>query len=234
MNYKKFQKSYEVFESSCPYLENKICKSVVFSFEEEAMFDVYSDLISQGFRRIYNLFYKNACLKCEECIPLRVKVKDFKPNKSFKRIIKKNNDIKVELKKIEDCREEKLSLFLSYLSKIHGRNGFNLFILDEFISIHRGYSNIIEMHYYSNDRLIGVGIVDETRDALSSVYFYYEPEERKRSPGIFSIIKEIELAKELGKDYLYLGFYIKNCKKMNYKNRFKPYEILVAGKWEEG
>ncbi len=226
-----FQVFHTLEESNCPYFkDSRISKMEIFLYDEAVLFNVYSLLLPYGFRRIKNFFYKNACIECNECKPLRVEVRDFTPNKSLRRILKRNNDIKIEIKRSE-INFNNFFLYQKYIGEIHKRKSRPSDLISEFDCIHSGYPNIIEMNYFLDKKLIGVGIVDETIDGLSSVYFYYDPDERKRQLGFFSIMKEIEIAKKMGKKYLYLGYYIKDVRKMNYKNKFKPYEIFNGEKW---
>jgi len=98
--------------------------------------------------------------------------------------------------------------------------------------MHYGFENTLEMDYFLDRKLIGVGIVDEGNDALSSNYFYYNTDVLERRPGIFSIIQEIILAQRMKKQYYYLGFYIEETAKMSYKKFFRPNQILRNGRWE--
>ncbi|MEJ5285258.1 MAG: arginyltransferase [Brevinematia bacterium] len=228
---KNFQVFHTYEESNCPYFKDfRVCKAEIYLYDESVLFDAYSLLLSEGFRRIKNFFYRNSCPDCSECRPLRIDIKNFKPDKSLRRILKKNQDIKIELKKSE-IDFKNFFLYQKYIAEIHKRKLRPSDLISEFECIHTGYPSIIQMNYYAGESLVGVGIVDETLDALSSVYFYYDPDVRKRGLGFFSIMKEIELAKEMNKSYLYLGYYIKDVIKMNYKIRFKPYEIFDGEKW---
>ncbi|MGC8765534.1 MAG: arginyltransferase [Brevinematia bacterium] len=219
-------------EFLCPYFRDRNSKIKAFVYYEEFLSSVYSILLPEGFRRIKSIFYKNDCEGCSECKPLRVRVRDFKPDKSQRRIIKKNSDIRVEIKKSE-INLEKFLIYSDYVRVIHNSKATNKELFDEMECIHYGYKDVIEMDYFLENKLIGVGLVDECENALSSVYFYYDPACRKRKIGIFSIIKEIELAKKLGKEFLYLGYYIKDISRMSYKGQFKPFDLMIEGKWVE-
>ena len=86
----------------------------------------------------------------------------------------------------------------------------------------------IEIEYFLQDRLLGVSIADQSSEALSSVYMYFDPDFARRSLGVYSVLREIDYCRETGRPYYYLGFYVKNCSKMDYKARFRPYEMLNA------
>ena len=99
--------------------------------------------------------------------------------------------------------------------------------------MHYGYIHTIEIDYFCDGRLIGVGIVDEGSDSLSSNYFYYDTDYLDRRLGVFSILKEILLARLIGKKYYFLGFYIEDIPKMSYKKFFRPNQILENGEWKK-
>lgn len=102
---------------------------------------------------------------------------------------------------------------------------------EEFIeSFYNRVTNSFQTEYYLNNKLIGCGYLDRSTKALSSVYFFFDPDFEELSPGTFSIIKEIELANSLGLSYYYLGYYIKENHHMAYKNRFKPFDLYD---WEK-
>ena len=100
-------------------------------------------------------------------------------------------------------------------------------------NIHYGYAHTMEMDYYCGDKLIGVGVVDEAEDSLSSNYFYYDTDYLDRRLGVLSILEEIFLARVMNKKYYYLGFYLEKTAKMSYKKFFRPNQIYEKGQWRE-
>ena len=84
---------------------------------------------------------------------------------------------------------------------------------------------------YAAEKLLGVAVVDELDNAFSAVYTFFDPDETSRSLGHFAILWQIEKAKELGLDYLYLGYWIRDCKKMAYKSAYRPLELYVNSRW---
>ena len=89
----------------------------------------------------------------------------------------------------------------------------------------------IEMRYFFDDVLVGVGIIDLGRDAASSVYFYFDPDKADLSPGTFSALEEIAFCRRTGRSHLYLGLYVEDCRHLSYKANFRPHERLVDGDW---
>jgi arginine-tRNA-protein transferase len=82
------------------------------------------------------------------------------------------------------------------------------------------------MRYFREETLVGVGLIDLLPHSLSSIYFYHAPDWRPDGPGTFSMLCEIELARQRQLDFVYLGYWIRDCQSMAYKNRFVPHELL--------
>jgi len=225
-------------EQMCDYLDYTHC-TLPHPFVPQQLFNI---LLEQGFRRSGNLFYRNKCQKCKECVPIRVKIEDFKSSKSQRKAYRINSDIQVVLNENPKtfATDEKAFLYREYDFYHNHKEKMSIEEAKETLQLmNSGYCGIMNMEYYLNGRLIAVGLLDYSLDeyqkpyALSSNYFYYDvsPEILKRSIGIFSVLKEIELCKKLGITYYYLGLYLKNCRKMNYKTNYKPYELLEKGRW---
>ena len=138
--------------------------------------------------------------------------------------------------------DEKVLMFRSYSAHTHNIKMSFDEAKQQLLEMHLGYTGVFDMEYYLDDKLVAVGMIDFTEDAngninaLSSNYFYYDVsnENLKRSLGVFSVLKEIELCREFGCKYYYLGLYLPDCKKMNYKSNYKPYQLLIDGKWIDG
>jgi leucyl-tRNA---protein transferase len=216
-------------EFPCPYFDDGRINRLKMVLPLNLTPEIFEKFMERGYRRSSSFLYKNRCLSCRSCIPIRIRVPDFKPGKSQKAALQKNPDITFKISKTE-LDDQKLSLYKSYVEAFHNSKE-TADIRAEAESIHYGYSGTFEMDYYLEGRLIGVSIIDGSPGALSSVYFYHHPDIRARRPGIFSILKEIETAREMGKAYYYLGYYIENISKMSYKKAFKPYELFIKGKW---
>ena len=219
---------YETDNGSCPYLENR--RWVTHTFAVPSLpADIYEEMINSGWRRSGTFFYQNHCPGCDECRPIRVPVEQFTPSKSQRRVLRRNQDVEVEVH-ANAYSEEIFQLYKRYQEERHGKDetsgvsGFRRFLCDSAVTT-------VQMHYRKNGTLLGVGWVDELSDGLSSVYFVFDPEESRRSLGTFSIMKEIERARALGMRWHHLGFYVRDSRKMSYKANFQPYELLINGSW---
>lgn len=181
------------------------------------------NLLSTGWRKFGVYFFRPTCPTCSECIPLRVLTQEFSPSKSLRRVKNKNKDIVVRFKKLQYSER------IYELYKKHTLIRFpnqTISSKEEFMhSFFIPSTPSMMIEYCLNDALIGVSFLDISAESLSSVYFIYDPDHYKRGLGNFSAITEIEKAKEIGKTYYYLGYYVKGNQSMNYKARFTPHEM---------
>lgn len=193
---------------------------------------IYDELITIGFRRSGEIVLRPACGHCQQCVSLRIPVADFLPSKSQRRKIKANNDINVNLVTTPDYSKYH-DLYAQYITSKHAeseemQNVDNIF--DTFLSSQ--WSNTFSIEFsLANDELVCVAICDQLKDGWSDVYTFYNPTMTKRSLGNFAILAQIELLKQRAEKYLYLGYWIKDCDKMNYKTQYKPCEGFVNDQW---
>ena len=190
----------------------------------------YSWLMHEGFRRSGDQIYRPHCLQCHACQSLRVLAQEFIPSKSQKRLLKKNQHFKVKFS--DSIQDNYYPLYESYINTLHSDGSM-------YPANYQQYANFITcnitkqlfMEVWDQDKLISVAVTDDLADALSAVYTFYDPSYRKSGLGVFSILKQIEQTQILNRKYLYLGYQIDDCPKMNYKNRFFPYEKFVEHNW---
>ncbi|MCE9598274.1 MAG: arginyltransferase [Spirochaetia bacterium] len=185
----------------------------------------YRLLLDRGYRRHGQHLYRPDCGSCQQCKILRIPVATFVPTRSQKRVYKKGKSIfRAETGKPE-YSPEKARLYERYLKIQHcscesiDAARYEDFFVSSFLSTTE------ELRIYAGDRLVGIGIIDIVGDALSSVYFFFDPEFADYSPGTFSILVEMDLCRERGLSYYYPGFFIPNCSAMNYKANFGPAEV---------
>jgi arginine-tRNA-protein transferase len=216
----------------CPYFKDGREASVEYIVTDDFSRNEFHLFLSKGYRRLGQVFYRNICSSCSECKPIKIEVEKFTPGKSSRRTLKDNKDLQVQIASHPSVTPEKLALYEHYVSSKHGESNVTPDIsIPAVYGMHYGYDHIIEMNYSLDSTLVGIGIVDEGKDCLSSNYFYYDTAYLERRPGIFSILQEIFLAKRMGKRYYYLGFYIDNNPAMSYKKDFRPNQILENDEW---
>lgn len=212
----------------CPYGFDRLAQEI-YAIGPEIDSHIYQALMDNGFRRGGSLFYKPTCPGCRQCIPIRVPAIEFAPSRSQRRSLARNADVQVTLGPIM-ADDERFDLFWRYQSARHPRGDDDSF--DNFReSLGTSPIDSIEMAYRVGDRLIGIGIVDVTPLALSSVYFYFDPLESRRRLGVFSALREIEECRVRGLPFWYPGFYVPGNPKMAYKSDFRPHQVLVDGRW---
>jgi arginine-tRNA-protein transferase len=219
----------------CSYFEDRRESTMEYLIPRAKHEANYHIFLARGYRRMGKIFYRNACRLCSACKPIRIIPDKFRISKSQKRTLNRNSDIKLLIHSGSKLTPEKIDLYEQYVSTKHAddksddpHDSFTVLS-----SVHHGYPSIIEMEYYLHGRLVGVGVVDEAEDALSSNYFYYDTDYLERRLGIFSILQEMELARRMGKRFYYLGFYIEENPKMSYKKFFRPNQILTDSGWED-
>lgn len=221
----------------CSYLPGLIARNAVVDPAYEMNTDVYDYLIQNGFRRSGSQVYRPYCHTCEECITTRIPAKEFVRSRSQKRNWKLNQDLIVKVNDGE-FRDAYLPLYRDYLIERHesqDHEGVESFLLADWCDIQfiEFYTTRVDNEDQNEEeKLIGVAVVDVVKSGLSAVYTFFDPEEgNRRGLGVYAILWQLEYAKSLNLDYVYPGFWIKDCRKMNYKTRFQPIEGLQRGKW---
>jgi arginine-tRNA-protein transferase len=208
---------------SCEFFKDKRSNIQYFFLSKinGADFDL---LLEAGFRKFGYMFYRHVCAECKSCRSLRVSVDEFVPSKSQRRVFKKNIGLKFSTRLLSYHKEH------YELYTLHNKFRFDRIVANEENFIESFCmtpcdSLITEIH--DGNRLIGAGYVDIGAASLSSVYFFYDPDYLHSSPGIYSTLMEIDLAKKLGKKYYYLGFCAAGIKYSDYKTHFKPYQVYL-------
>ena len=213
---------------ACSYLPDETA-----SLEYRYLLDIapaeFEAMLWRGWRRQGACFFRPRCPRCVKCRSLRVDVAAFAPNKSQRRCLKKNEDVRLVVRKPRITKEH-LAVFNAYHADMHDRRGWarESSTAEEysrtFLAGH--FSFAAEFLYLRGRELIGVGLVDLTPTAMSSIYFYHHPDWRPAGPGTFSALKEIEYARQSGRRWIYLGYWIPENASMRYKSNFEPHEIL--------
>jgi arginine-tRNA-protein transferase len=217
-------------EHPCPYLPEQRSQNLVFKASSLPP-GIYQSLMDLNFRRSGSLFYRPACPECRQCQALRVLVNEFKPNRTQRRCWKENRDLDAEIAPLEPTRE-KHRLYQKYLAARHDRamsDSWKSFI--EFL--YEAPVSVLEVTFRLAGRLVAVGIIDVEPSAVSTLYCYFDPDEARRSPGVFNVLWTIGFVRKRNIPHLYLGYYIRDCAKMNYKINYRPCEVLVdEGTWQ--
>jgi len=224
-------KFYATQPHSCSYLPEEQATTLFLDPSQPMDVQVYADLSDMGFRRSGDHLYRPHCQNCSACVPARIPVDLFVPNRQQKRIFKRNADLEVRSTK-PHFTEEYFDLYQRYIEQRHAdgdmfppsRDQFSTFLVRD-LKFCRFFEFRLEK------RLLAVAVTDMLPNGLSAVYTFYEPDEERRSLGRYAILWQIAEAARLRLHAVYLGYWIKNCQKMNYKTQYRPIELLTNQRW---
>jgi arginine-tRNA-protein transferase len=192
---------------------------------------IYSQLSEMGFRRSGPHLYRPHCSRCNSCVPARIPVDRFKPDRRQRRILNRNADLTVIDRTVLNG-DEYYALYAKYIEGRHRdgdmypptRQQFDSFLTREWDLTHY-------YCFYEQTHLLAVAVVDVMNNGLSAIYSFYDPDLKERSLGVYAVLWQIQRALELGLPNVYLGYWIKQCRKMSYKIDYRPIELLVNNRW---
>lgn len=229
--------------AACPYLPQEMERKVFTHLVGERAPEL-NDLLTQGgFRRSQNIAYRPACESCRACISVRILVNEFTPRRSMRRVLATNDDLIAHEYPAEPSSEQ-YTLFRHYLDARHQKGGMSdMSVLDYAMMVEDTHVNTKIVEYRRREEgsglqerpqgeLLAVALTDRMGDGLSMVYSFYNPELADRSFGTFMILDHIRRAKALGLPHVYLGYWVKGSRKMDYKTKFLPQEHLMPRGWE--
>jgi arginine-tRNA-protein transferase len=217
---------------ACSYLSNRTSISVFVDPDAQLTTDVYKRLARFGFRRSGNDLYVPACPGCSACIPVRVPVKHFRRSRSQRRAWNRNRDLVLSVLAPE-YREDHFQLYVRYLASRHPGGGMDDPTPDEYMRfLSSDWCDTHFVEFRHRDRLVAVAVTDRLHKALSAVYTFFDPELHKLSLGTYAILRQIELARSMDCEWLYLGYWIPGSRKMQYKSHFRPMQAYHKGHWQ--
>lgn len=221
----------------CPYLDGRVERKLFTALQGEHAQKLNDSLSKQGFRRSQNVLYRPSCAECSACLSARIKVADFTPSRTQRRVLRRNAALQRNATS-PWATEDQFALFRRYLDYRHATGGMADMDIFEFAAMIEETpirSRVIE--YSESDGrksadLSAVCLTDVFDDGLSMVYSFYDPDLAERSLGTFLILDHIEIARAAGLPYVYLGYWVPGSKKMGYKAGFSGLEIFKAGSWQ--
>jgi len=234
----RFPRFFVTNPGPCPYLPGK-SERKVFTELSGPHADELNDALGRiGFRRSQNVAYRPSCVDCRACVSVRVVARQFEPNSSQRKVLKRNRDLIVSA-----CRpwstSEQFALLQRYLAHRHPGGGMSE--MDDM-----DYADMVEqtpvksyvIEYREPDehggpgRLVGACLTDQQGDGLSMIYSFFDPDHPSRSGlGNFIILDHIQRAARVGLPYVYLGYWVKAAPRMQYKIRYQPLELLGPDGW---
>lgn len=223
--------------SPCPYLTGRVERKVFTHLVGHDARSLNTQLSQGGFRRSQNIAYRPACDGCSSCVSVRVPVNTFEMTRGFRRVLKANADVDATVVK-SHATSEHYSLFRGYIDSRHSDGGMaDMTVLDFSAMVDDNFVDSRLVEYRVRDggeaggRLIASVLIDILGDGISMIYSFYDPDEAERSLGTFMILDNIARVRRLGLPYLYLGYWVRGSRKMDYKARFLPQERLTAEGW---
>lgn len=216
----------------CSYLDGWKARSQVATPAHLIGPAAYSRLIQAGFRRSGHYTYRPHCDGCRRCVPVRVRVNEFSPNRSQRRCLMQNQNLVVTSRALEFDAEH-YDLYRRYQSMRHAGGGMDQDDSDQYSQfLLSSQVKSLLLEFRQDGKLVMVSLVDEVQDGLSAVYTFFEPELSKRGLGTYAVLWQIEYARKLGLQYLYLGYWIRDSRKMAYKSNFRPLEGKRDNEWK--
>ena len=218
-------------ELPCNYLPDRLARTAFVGTSVPMTASLYAALMRQGFRRSGQHVYRPHCEGCQACIPVRIPVAQFRPSRSQRRNRRLNADLSVGWEP-PVLADQHFELYERYIDGRH-QDG-EMYPPDraqaaQFLLADWSASRLLTLH--QADRLLAVLVADLTDDGLSAVYSFFDPAESQRGLGVCAILALIDKARSAGLPYVYLGYYVAGCRKMNYKADYLPLEQFVAGRW---
>lgn len=216
----------------CSYLPDRDATTMFVDPRATIDKKLYSQLTALGFRRSGSHYYRPHCEQCNACVPVRVRVDEFTANRSQRRVLKKNSDLQYSLEPAS-FSEQDYQLYENYIEQRHqdgdmyppSREQFKSFLVE-------GATDSWFLKVRLHNELIALAAIDVLDDGLSAIYTAYNPAFEDRSLGTLAVLWQIQEARRRKLPHLYLGYWIRECRKMNYKTRFQPIEALRNNRWQ--
>ena len=215
----------------CSYLDDRQAITLFADPEAAISNATYHQLSMYGFRRSGNYIYKPQCAHCNACISVRVPVHAFRPNRQQKRVWRQNQDLTVR-KVSANYVQAHYDLYAQYVSLRHADGDMFPPAVAQYVSfLFSDWSDTWLYEFYEGEKLIAVAVCDALKNGLSAVYTFYDVAAEKRSLGTYAVLWQIAEAQNMGLDFVYLGYWVEDSRKMAYKIKFQPLEGLINQLW---
>lgn len=220
-------------EHACPYLPGQIARTAFVSPDVAMDMALYGTLLQAGYRRSGEHVYRPHCHSCQACQAVRIPVEQFQPNRQQRRCLKRNGDLAIRWAE-PVLTDAHWALFQRYIENRHQDGDMYPASTEQFyafLTADWAQSRLLEL--YLAEELVGVAVIDVCADGFSAVYSFFAPEHAARSLGVYLVLSLIALARLEQRPFIYLGFYIAACRKMQYKANYRPAQILRNGAWQD-
>jgi len=223
---------YQDTAHDCSYLDNQQARNIYPDPNQTLTNELYSQLIAHGFRRSGNLAYRPYCSDCSACVPVRINVEQFKASRSQRRCLQRNQDLTISHHSAT-FNAEHFELYRRYLASRHLNGGMDNPTEESYVSfLTSDWSETSFIEIRRDSQLVAVAITDHVHNGLSALYTFFDPDMAEYSLGTYGILQQINIAQTQGLSWLYLGYWIKDCQKMQYKQNFSAIEGYIAQQWQ--
>jgi arginine-tRNA-protein transferase len=226
----------QFFRSSaapCPYLPGRVERKLFARLAGPEAVHVNSTLSEAGFRRSHDIIYRPACPQCNACVPVRVPAASFISSDNLLKVWRRGQQLRLEVTACEPT-EKQYDVFIRYETARHSDSDMSRMSYEDYAAMLReGQADSCLLQLYKDDTLMAVMLADKLKDGYSAVYSFFVPDAtgNRYSLGTLLIMQLIATTKAAGLPYAYLGYWVEGSNKMDYKNRFHPYEMLTAEGW---
>ncbi|MEO0372237.1 MAG: arginyltransferase [Pseudomonadota bacterium] len=217
----------------CPYLAGRMERKLFTALQGDNAQKLNDSLSKQGFRRSQNVLYRPSCADCAACLSARIDVSKFEATRSQRRTLKRNTMLDRRATSAW-ATEEQYDLFRRYLETRHADGGMADMDAFEFAAMIEETpirTRVVEYTDEDTGDLAAVCLTDVLDDGVSMVYSFYNPDLTRNSLGTFVILDHIDIAREAGLPYVYLGYWVPGSTKMGYKAAFSGLEVYTGGEW---
>lgn len=223
---------YMTVPQHCPYLDGEEMQTVLVDPTVRLGDHHYGSLLAEGFRRSGQFVYRHQCPTCRACVPVRIPVDAFQPNRTQRRCQRRNHDL-VAKNVVNPNLDEHMELLRRYLAARHPGGGMEHMTRSDYVGMLSDRNcGVFLIEFRLGSKLLAVAVTDHTPQALSAMYTFFDPDVPERSLGAFAILQQIDQARRQRLPHLYLGYWIPDSEKMAYKTRFQPVEGRIKGAWQ--
>jgi arginine-tRNA-protein transferase len=223
---------------ACPYLPGKVERKVFARLMGPHAAGLNDALTHSGFRRSQMIAYRPACDGCAACVSVRVVAQEFVANRTMRRMERINANLIRTVVPPEATREQ-FALLQTYLASRHAGGGMSDMGLFDYVAmVEETPVETMLIEYRARERngdagaLVACALTDVLQDGLSMVYSFFDPSLAYRSLGTYMILDHMRAAKTKRVPYVYLGYWVRGSRKMDYKARFQPLEALGSSGWK--
>lgn len=216
---------------ACSYLPQREARNLIIDPAIPLTSTLLGNMLNTGFRRSGEHLYRPNCEQCHDCIPIRLESRRFQPNRSQRRNWRQNSDL--IHRTTVGFSDEQFELYKQYLDARHHDSTMANPTVEEYIRFLTANGVDTRFHEFRlHEQLLAVAVTDHTPLGLSAVYTFYHPGFQQRALGTYAILWQIHHARQLDLPWVYLGYWVKGCDKMRYKNRFQPSQGYYGNGWQ--